>query len=678
MLSNTTIDIPKEIIILVQNLVQVTICKTSGNLQAQEELEQKQIEIWKEEQRINAIKAEATRIERAKLYERLHSPSKEETKTKDYLLARIEDTTRGNKRRNKKQSSPLPKQVKKIHSFLLPIKDDTFLTNTHGKAKSPNNKTSYQKLLEFYTSRNSNQSLAHSTNIFEEVYLQEGAEEEQQQQQQRYNHNHGNNRNAFYHIKKNKVSIETKQNPFVRFQHSSSAPSIFDKLTSHHREPIIIPSEEERDMHSSEKHKLTDWEKMLTASSYQGITVNNSNNNWNSRNDKTKSTNDTAINTYSKTTPQINSNTNTNLNCLNNYRHKNNSIAPPSSNTIIQDILFPQVYRGIQRCGECSIVLPFRSGAYLKHQQNTNDKDVLCDRCRFAFLANKRQKEVRAHVYQRRARNFSSNGRDRKQMGLLKRQIYHEKQIQLERELQQTQLGTKNKNKSYARYIEHPSTATSVSSTSSESDNDSAKEDLLSSFNNNRTFDCQLLHSVSMSIAPSRKTKSRIATKLNDTQPNSKVETKIKKKQTLRNIRKTSLKSNQKKTKSKSIADSIESKKKQIINLNPIKKNKKKIVKGKDLRNELKQMKKDSKMERELCKKMRLQRGGKNITPLTRDTDRCNKRFQPRSATAMAKLGEEPDEIKREREIKRRLISIASLQLDTVQYEHKCKYRRKK
>ena len=101
-------------------------------------------------------------------------------------------------------------------------------------------------------------------------------------------------------------------------------------------------------------------------------------------------------------------------------------------------------------------------------------------------------------------------------------------------------------------------------------------------------------------------------------------------------------------------------------------------MKGKDLRNELKQMKKDSKMERELCKKMRLQRGGKNITPLTRDTDRCNKRFQPRSATAMAKLGEEPDEIKREREIKRRLISIASLQLDTVQYEHKCKYRRKK
>ncbi len=678
MLSNTTVVIPKEIVILVQNLVQVTICKTSGNLQAQEELERKQIEIWNEEQRINAIKADASRIERAKLYERLHNPSKEETKTKEYLLARIEDTTRGNKRINKKQSSPLSKQVKKIHSFLLPIKDDTFLTNTHGKEKSPNSKTSYEKLLEFYTLRNTNQSLAHSANIFEEAYLQEGAEEKQQQQQQRYN-NHGNNRNAFYYIKKNKVSIETKQNPFVRFQHSPSAPSIFDKLTQNQRENIIIPSEEERDMHSSEKHKLTDWEKMLTASSYQGTTDNNSNSNCYGRNNKNKTTNDTILKTNSKTTPQITSNTNNNSNYLNNYRHKNNSIAPPSSNSIIQDVLFPQVYRGIQRCGECSVVLPFRSGAYLKHhQQSTKDKDVLCDRCRFAFLANKRQQEVRAHVLQRRAQNFSSNIRDRKQKRLLQRQIQHEKQMQLERELQQAQIDTKNKSKNNARYIEHPSTATSSSSMSSESDNDSAKEDLLSTFDNNRTFDCQLLHSVSMSIAPSRRKINHVTAKSNGTKRNSKIQTTIKKNKSLRNIRKTSLKSNQKKTKSMSIADSIESKKKQIIHLNPIKKNKNKFLKGKDLRNELKQMKKDSKMERELCKKMRLQRGGKNLTSLTRDTYTCNKRLQPRSATAMAKLGEEPDEIKREREIKRRLVCIASLQLDTVQYEHKSKYRRKK
>ena len=73
-----------------------------------------------------------------------------------------------------------------------------------------------------------------------------------------------------------------------------------------------------------------------------------------------------------------------------------------------------------------TMVLPFLSGAYLKHyQQGIKEKELLCDRCRFAFLANKRQKEVRAHVSQRLAQKFSSNVRDRKQKRFLQRQIQH-------------------------------------------------------------------------------------------------------------------------------------------------------------------------------------------------------------------------------------------------------------
>ena len=73
--------IPKEVVKLVQNLVLVVSCKASGNLKAQEQLEKEQHEIWKEEARIAAIKAEKNRIERAKRLKRLHSPTKEETKT---------------------------------------------------------------------------------------------------------------------------------------------------------------------------------------------------------------------------------------------------------------------------------------------------------------------------------------------------------------------------------------------------------------------------------------------------------------------------------------------------------------------------------------------------------------------------------------------------------------------
>ena len=50
--------IPKEVVKLVQNLVLVVSCKASGNLKAQEQLEKEQHEIWKEEARIAAIKAE--------------------------------------------------------------------------------------------------------------------------------------------------------------------------------------------------------------------------------------------------------------------------------------------------------------------------------------------------------------------------------------------------------------------------------------------------------------------------------------------------------------------------------------------------------------------------------------------------------------------------------------------
>ena len=96
--------IPKEVVKLVQNLVLVVSCKASGNLKAQEQLEKEQHEIWKEEARIAAIKAEKNRIERAKRLKRLHSPTKEETKTKEYLLARIENTTGGSKRERKKHA----------------------------------------------------------------------------------------------------------------------------------------------------------------------------------------------------------------------------------------------------------------------------------------------------------------------------------------------------------------------------------------------------------------------------------------------------------------------------------------------------------------------------------------------------------------------------------------------
>eukprot|EP00942_MAST-04A_sp_MAST-4A-sp1_P014296 g14296.t1 len=518
--------IPKEVVKLVQNLVLVVSCKASGNLKAQEQLEKEQHEIWKEEARIAAIKAEKNRIERAKRLKRLHSPTKEETKRKEYLLARIENTTGGSKRERKKQYQQPRKEIQKLHPFIIPGNNITSTNHPNSRQLPTNGKSSYEKLLEFYTARNNEQKTSSSMNsLFEEVHLQDGAEEKQQHNSQYHQlyheqeHQHHRNfkiSNGFYYNKNQKLVLESLKNPFVRFQHSS-ASELVDKLTSKNRERTFIPPVEERDMHP---------------------------------------------------------------------------------------------------------ILPFRSGAYQHQQQNMKGKEILCDRCRFAFIANKRQKEVKAHISQMRSKATLLNSREGKRKRLMKLQTQQEKRRQLKQHIQESQIQHQQRHKRYVEigdyttnmeYKSGSATTTSNSSVSSESDNDSAKNDLLSTFDNNRTFDYQLLHSVSMSISPT-------------------------------------------------------------------------VKKRKDLRKELKQMKKDSKMERELCKKMRLQRGGKNVRSLNRGIDSpatgcgafgSNRRLH-RSSTAMAKLGKETDVMKKEREIKRRLTNIASLQLDTVQYEQKGRYRRKK
>ena len=704
--------IPKEVVKLVQNLVLVVSCKASGNLKAQEQLEKEQHEIWKEEARIAAIKAEKNRIERAKRLKRLHSPTKEETKTKEYLLARIENTTGGSKRERKKQYQQPRKEIQKLHPFIIPGNNITSTNHPNSHQLPTNGKSSYEKLLEFYTARNNEQKTSSSMNsLFEEVHLQDGAEEKQQHNSQYHQlyheqeHEHHRNfkiSNGFYYNKNQKLVLESLKNPFVRFQHSS-ASELVDKLTSKSRERTFIPPVEERDMHPSERHVLTDWEKMLTASSYQANNNSNIINNVTSNEQHNSNYNNNMIINDKRKIPQLighhgSNNTNTLY---------TNNLINASSNAIIQEALFPQVHRAIQRCEECSVVLPFRSGAY--QQQNMKGKEILCDRCRFAFIANKRQKEVKAHISQMRSKATLLNSRESKRKRLMKLQTQQEKRRQLKQHIQESRIQHQQGHKRYVEigdyttnmeYKSGSATTTSNSSVSSESDNDSAKNDLLSTFDNNRTFDYQLLHSVSMSISPTvkksknnyfkknsnvafnsnnRKSKSRSNyNNNNNNNNNNSISNGIRSRKHQYSRRE------QKSKKRLSISDSIESKKKHITRLNPI--SNKIIAKGKDLRKELKQMKKDSKMERELCKKMRLQRGGKNVRSLNRGIDSpatgcgafgSNRRLH-RSSTAMAKLGKETDVMKKEREIKRRLINIASLQLDTVQYEQKGRYRRKK
>jgi hypothetical protein len=96
----------------------------------------------------------------------------------------------------------------------------------------------------------------------------------------------------------------------------------------------------------------------------------------------------------------------------------------------------------------------------------------------------------------------------------MKLQTQQEKRRQLKQHIQESQIQHQQRHKRYVEigdyttnmeYKSGSATTTSNSSVSSESDNDSAKNDLLSTFDNNRTFDYQLLHSVSMSISPTVK-----------------------------------------------------------------------------------------------------------------------------------------------------------------------------
>ena len=111
-------------------------------------------------------------------------------------------------------------------------------------------------------------------------------------------------------------------------------------------------------MHPSERHVLTDWEKMLTASSYQANNNSNIINNVTSNEQYNSNYNNNMIINDKRKIPQLighhgSNNTNTLY---------TNNLINASSNAIIQEALFPQVHRAIQCCEECSVVLPFRSG----------------------------------------------------------------------------------------------------------------------------------------------------------------------------------------------------------------------------------------------------------------------------------------------------------------------------
>ena len=290
---------------------------------------------------------------------------------------------------------------------------------------------------------------------------------------------------------------------------------------------------------------------------------------------------------------------------------------------------------------------------------------MLCDRCHFSMIANKRQKEVNAHVSKlkpthKKPKSHILCSKEGKQIRLAR--LQHR-----QNEIAERTNAHRSRNHTHAmnNFIEPDRASNSGLSTSSmsgESDNDSLKDDLLCSFDKSRQFDHRLLHSVSLSMEPNIHGRKRYLKTL--------------KHQDTRNhfLTPTSAKMHKKVRKSKkikSIAASIEQKKLK----NKPQQKQQKLRNGRELRNELREMKRESKLERELCKKMRLQNGrkGKQIGKrLTRSSWKLR-----RSASAMAKLNEDTAEVRKDRAIKQRLTSLAMRQIDTVQYENS-RYRRRK
>ena len=354
---------PNEVARLVNDLIQVVSCTLDGALQGQEELERQQHAIWRQEDLHLADLAEKKKDRERKRYERLHSPSEDANRRK-YLIARVNETT-GGKRRTKRNTQS--KQVQKLQAFVFPGSDSQFRVK---RPSTTNAKSSYEKLLEYCAQQNQSQTpISYDQQKTTNTGIMEIRDTNTRSR--------GDTRGMFLAFPKTKSSLESKQNPFVRFQSGGNDKLIYSQVGEiMQRDRSVIPPEEEREMHPSEKHVLNDWEKMLTASSY--IVKPDSS--------------DTACNKMRKMPNLVDGNVSSNASKL--------QCTHTPSASLIQELLFPQTTRVIHRCNECSIVIPFRSTQYAVYSQQSRGprNEMLCDRCNFSMKANKRQKEVNAHV----------------------------------------------------------------------------------------------------------------------------------------------------------------------------------------------------------------------------------------------------------------------------------------
>ena len=370
--------------------------------------------------------------------------------------------TTGGKRRTKRNTQS--KQVQKLQAFVFPGSDSQFRVK---RPSTTNAKSSYEKLLEYCAQQNPSQTpISYDQQKTTNTGIMEIRDTNTRSR--------GDTRGMFLAFPKTKNSLESKQNPFVRFQSGGNDKLIYSQVGEiMQRDRSVIPPEEEREMHPSEKHVLNDWEKMLTASSY--IVKPDSS--------------DTACNKMRKMPNLVDGNVSSNASKL--------QCTHTPSASLIQELLFPQTTRVIHRCNECSIVIPFRSTQYAVYSQQSRGprNEMLCDRCHFSMIANKRQKEVNAHVSKlkpthKKPKSHILCSKEGKQIRLAR--LQHR-----QNEIAERTKAHRSKNQTHAmnNFIEPDRASNSGLSTSSmsgESDNDSLKDDLLCSFDKSRQFDHRL------------------------------------------------------------------------------------------------------------------------------------------------------------------------------------------